>query len=120
MTVFDYSALRAEVENFARTEVAVRPDLGLRDDFPADLWQAMGQSGLMAIAIPPEYGGGGGGHRPPGPAPEHLWGPGARPGGGLFRVGPRLPGPPPAPGLRSAAPAAAHPPRGRPGPPPAV
>ncbi|MBL6951549.1 MAG: acyl-CoA dehydrogenase family protein [Alphaproteobacteria bacterium] len=63
MTVFDYSALRAEVENFARTEVAVRPDLGLRDDFPADLWQAMGQSGLMAIAIPPEYGGRGGDYR---------------------------------------------------------
>ncbi len=63
MTVFDYTALRVEVENFARTEVAVRPDLGQRDDFPADLWQAMGQSGLMAIAIPPEYGGRGGDYR---------------------------------------------------------
>jgi acyl-CoA dehydrogenase len=63
MTVFDYAALRAEVEAFARTNIAVRPDLNQRDDFPADLWAAMGQSGLMAIAIPQEYGGRGGDYR---------------------------------------------------------
>ncbi|MBT4488900.1 MAG: isovaleryl-CoA dehydrogenase, partial [Rhodospirillaceae bacterium] len=63
MTVFDYTALRAEVEEFARVEVASRADLSQRDDFPADLWSAMGQAGLMAIAIPREYGGRGGDYR---------------------------------------------------------
>ncbi len=63
MTVFDYAALRAEVTEFARTKVALRHDLSQRDDFPADLWTAMGQSGLMAIAIPEEHGGRGGDYR---------------------------------------------------------
>ena len=63
MTVFDYTALRAEVVEFARTKVAVRQDLNQRDDFPADLWTAMGQSGLMAIAIPEDHGGRGGDYR---------------------------------------------------------
>ena len=63
MTVFDYDALRARVTAFAETEIATRPDLTQRDDFPADLWAAMGQSGLMAIAIPKDHGGGGGDYR---------------------------------------------------------
>ena len=63
MTVFDHAALRAEVTAFAQRKIAPRQDLNQRDDFPADLWTAMGQSGLMAIALPQVYGGRGGDYR---------------------------------------------------------
>ena len=63
MSTFDYDALRAEVTKFAQAEIAPRRDLNQRHDFPADLWAAMGQSGLMAIALPEAYGGRGGDYR---------------------------------------------------------
>lgn len=63
MTVFDYAALQAKVTAFAAREIAPRTDLNQRDDFPADLWAAMGQSGLMAVAIPEAHGGAGGDYR---------------------------------------------------------
>ncbi|MDP6692262.1 MAG: acyl-CoA dehydrogenase family protein [Alphaproteobacteria bacterium] len=63
MTSFDHAALKTEVAEFAQREIAVRQGLGEQHDFPADLWAAMGEAGLMAIALPEEYGGRGGNYR---------------------------------------------------------
>ena len=63
MTTFDYAALGAEVRAFAQAEIAVRQDLSQRHDFPPELWAAMGQAGLMAIALPEQYGGRDGDYR---------------------------------------------------------
>ncbi|MBT3373437.1 MAG: acyl-CoA dehydrogenase [Rhodospirillaceae bacterium] len=62
-TIFDHGALNAEVAEFARTQIAVREGLGEQHDFPADLWAAMGEAGLMAIGLPEQYGGRGGDYR---------------------------------------------------------
>lgn len=44
---------------FGREEVATRGDLHRRDDFPRDLWRAMGEAGLFAVGLAPEHGGSG-------------------------------------------------------------
>ncbi len=63
MAGFDYEALRAEVGAFAEREIAPREGLSHQHDFPTDLWQAMGEAGLMSIAIPGAFGGRGGDYR---------------------------------------------------------
>ncbi len=63
MAGIDYEALQAEISDFAKTRIAVRDGLSRRREFPGDLWAAMAESGLMAIALPEEYGGRGGDYR---------------------------------------------------------
>ena len=63
MAGFNYEALREEVSVFAAREIAPREELSRRLDFPADLWSAMGNAGLMSIALPLEFGGRAGDYR---------------------------------------------------------
>ncbi|MFP6748568.1 MAG: acyl-CoA dehydrogenase family protein [Alphaproteobacteria bacterium] len=63
MAGIDYEALRAEIADFAKREIAVRDGLSQQHEFPAGLWRAMGSAGLMAIALPEEFGGRGGDYR---------------------------------------------------------
>ena len=63
MAGFNYEALREEVSDFAAREIAPREELSRRLDFPADLWSAMGDAGLMSIALPLEFGGRAGDYR---------------------------------------------------------
>ncbi|MEJ8279578.1 acyl-CoA dehydrogenase family protein [Pseudonocardia spirodelae] len=57
----EYEALRAAVEEFARTEVApVIGDLYIREEFPYDITAKMGEMGLFGLPLPEEYGGQGG------------------------------------------------------------
>lgn len=52
--------LKKRAAAFAHTEIARRADLGIQEEMPADLWQAVGKAGLAAISLPAEYGGSGG------------------------------------------------------------
>ena len=63
MAGFDYEALRVEVTDFAVRHIATRRGLSRERDFPADLWAAMGEAGLMSIALPAALGGRGGDYR---------------------------------------------------------
>ncbi|MBT3331050.1 MAG: hypothetical protein HOK21_11145 [Rhodospirillaceae bacterium] len=63
MTTLDHIALRAEITKFAQAEIITRPGLNQQHDFPPDLWEKMGQAGLLAIALPEAYGGRGGDYR---------------------------------------------------------
>ncbi len=63
MGSFDHTSLKSEVSEFARSQIAVREGLGEQHEFPADLWAAMGEAGLMAIGLPEQYGGRGGDYR---------------------------------------------------------
>lgn len=63
MAGFDYETLRLEITDFAARHIAARPGLSQERDFPADLWAAMGEAGLMAIALPEALGGRGGDYR---------------------------------------------------------
>ncbi|MDE0944469.1 MAG: acyl-CoA dehydrogenase family protein [Alphaproteobacteria bacterium] len=63
MTTLDHIALRAEITEFAVSEIATRDGLNQQHDFPVDLWDKMGQVGLLAIALPEAYGGRGGDYR---------------------------------------------------------
>lgn len=47
------------IAEFARRHIATRPELGKQEAFPCDVWSAMGQSGLLGLFLPREYGGGG-------------------------------------------------------------
>jgi acyl-CoA dehydrogenase len=49
-------------EEFARDHIAVRPELSSGTAFPFDLWQEMGNSGLLGISIRKEFGGQGRGY----------------------------------------------------------
>ncbi|MDP6342376.1 MAG: acyl-CoA dehydrogenase family protein, partial [Alphaproteobacteria bacterium] len=63
MGSFDYRALQREVAEFAAREIAPRAGLNQAKDFPAELWRAMAEAGLLAIALPAEYGGRDGDYR---------------------------------------------------------
>lgn len=57
----EYEALRAAVEEFARSEVApVIGDLYIREEFPYDIVAKMGAMGLFGLPVTEEYGGQGG------------------------------------------------------------
>ncbi len=54
----DLDLLRESVHAFAEKEIAPRADLIDREnEFPADLWQKLGDMGLLGVTIPTEYGG---------------------------------------------------------------
>lgn len=50
--------LRETVQKFADSELAHRAaDIDRENEFPADMWQKMGDFGLLGITVPPEDGG---------------------------------------------------------------
>ncbi len=52
--------LRASVGGFARDRIAPRAaDIDRDNEFPRDLWPALGQLGAFGISVPEEYGGAG-------------------------------------------------------------
>ena len=54
----DIAALRETVAQFARSEIAPRAaEIDRSDQFPMDLWQKMGQLGVLGIRAGEEYGG---------------------------------------------------------------
>jgi isovaleryl-CoA dehydrogenase len=54
----DIAALRDAVRQFAQAEIAPRADaIDRSDQFPMDLWQKMGQLGILGITAEEEYGG---------------------------------------------------------------
>jgi len=54
----DIDALRDAVHAFAQAEIAPRAaEIDRSDQFPMDLWQKMGELGVLGITVPEEYGG---------------------------------------------------------------
>jgi isovaleryl-CoA dehydrogenase len=54
----DIDALRDAVREFAQVEIAPRAaEIDRNDQFPMDLWQKMGASGVLGITVGEEYGG---------------------------------------------------------------
>ncbi|ALG67768.1 isovaleryl-CoA dehydrogenase [Beggiatoa leptomitoformis] len=55
--------LRTSIAQFAEIEIAPRAAMiDQQNDFPSDLWEKMGDLGLLGITIPEEYGGAGMGY----------------------------------------------------------
>jgi len=56
----DIDALRDSVQNFAQDQIAPRADaIDRSNEFPRDLWPAMGKLGLHGITVEEEFGGAG-------------------------------------------------------------
>ncbi len=56
----DIDLLRESVRAFAEKEIAPRAELIDRENaFPSDLWNKLGDLGLLGITVPPEFGGSG-------------------------------------------------------------
>jgi isovaleryl-CoA dehydrogenase len=54
----DVDALRDAVYHFAQAEIAPRAaEIDATDQFPMDLWQKMGELGVLGITVPEEFGG---------------------------------------------------------------
>src|SRR6202451_432354 len=54
----DIAALRETVQQFAQAEIAPRAaEIDRSDQFPMDLWEKMGELGVLGITVPEEYGG---------------------------------------------------------------
>jgi isovaleryl-CoA dehydrogenase len=54
----DIDALRDAVRDFAQAEIAPRAaEADRTDQFPMDLWQKMGDLGVLGITVGEEYGG---------------------------------------------------------------
>lgn len=59
----EIEALREMVSRFAREQIAPRAaEIDRSNDFPADLWEAMGETGLHGITVPEADGGAGMGY----------------------------------------------------------
>ncbi len=56
------SAIQEEVARFAGDNISHRSELGGTSEFPWDIWRAMGEAGLLGLALPPQYGGRDGGY----------------------------------------------------------
>ena len=55
--------LRESVQEFVATEIApLAADIDRNDQFPLELWQKMGDLGLLGITVPEEFGGAGMGY----------------------------------------------------------
>ena len=55
--------LRESVQDFVATEIApLAADIDRNDQFPLELWQKMGDLGLLGITVPEEFGGAGMGY----------------------------------------------------------
>ena len=56
----DIDGLRDSVRRFAAEEIApIADEIDTRNEFPAHLWQKMGEMGLLGITVEPELGGSG-------------------------------------------------------------
>ena len=54
----DIDALRDAIHDFAQAEIAPRAaDIDRTDQFPMDVWQKMGDMGLLGITVPETHGG---------------------------------------------------------------
>lgn len=59
----DVEALRDMVHRWAQDRVApIAADVDSKNEFPPELWQEMGELGLLGITVPEEYGGAGMGY----------------------------------------------------------
>ena len=59
----DIEALRDMVHRWAQDRVApMAADIDAKNEFPPELWQEMGELGLLGITVPEEYGGAGMGY----------------------------------------------------------
>ena len=54
----DIAAWRDAIQQFAQAEIAPRAaEIEHSDQFPMDLWQKMGDLGVLGISVDEEYGG---------------------------------------------------------------
>ncbi len=56
----EVEALRDMVHRFAQERIRpIAAEIDAKNDFPADLWRALGALGLLGVTVPEEYGGAG-------------------------------------------------------------